>query len=150
MNKLRIIAAIITFSLLFSLAAQGEAGQRKRKRLSANKRTQTLQIGVWGGQHVRMEVTRDGAQLDFDCAHASINQPLKLDRSGRFDARGLYAQEHGGPVRADESQEGQPARFRGRLKGKTLTLTIVTDGSRETIGPYTLRFGQEPRVVKCL
>ncbi|HEX8493386.1 MAG TPA: hypothetical protein VF658_11130 [Pyrinomonadaceae bacterium] len=150
MYKLRIIAAIIIFPLLVSLAAQANIGQSRKKRLGAAKRMETVSIGDWGGQHVQMEVSRDGAQLDFDCAHATISQPLKLDRSRRFDVKGFYAQEHGGPIRADEDQNGSPARFKGSLNGKTLTLMVTLEGSAESIGPFTLRFGQAPRIVKCL
>ena len=150
MNKLRIIAAIIIFPLLASLSDGGAAGQGRRKRPRAAKRAATVSIGDWGGMHVRMKVSRDGAQLDFDCAHATIARPLRLDRGGRFDVPGLYAREHGGPVRADENQSGLPARFRGQLAGRTLTLSVMLDGSTESIGPFTLRFGQAPRVVKCL
>jgi hypothetical protein len=150
MNKLRIIAAITIFTVLTSLAAQAEAGQSRKKRRGATKKTGAVSIGAWGGTHVGMEVRRDGAQLDFDCAHATINQPLKLDRRRSFDVPGLYAREHGGPVRADEDQSGSPARFKGRIVGKTLTLTVTLEGSAEVIGSYTLRFGQAPRVFKCL
>ena len=150
MYKLRIGAAITIFTMLVCLAAPAEAWQSRKKRRGATKKMETVKIGAWGGAHVQMEVNRDGAQLDFDCAHATINQPLKLDRSRRFDVPGLYAQEHGGPIRADEDQSGRPARFKGNLNGKTLTLTVTLDGSAESIGTFTLRFGQLPRVVKCL
>lgn len=150
MHKLRIIAAITIFTVLISQAAQTEAGHSRKKRRGATKKTETVTIGDWGGRHVQMEVRRDGARLDFDCAHAAINQTLKLDRSRRFDVPGLYVREHGGPIRADEDQSGRPARFKGHIIGQTLTLTVTLDGSADVIGTFTLRFGQAPRVFKCL
>lgn len=150
MHKLRIIAAITIFTVLIPLAAQTEAGQSKKKRRGATKRAEAVSIGAWGGRHVLMEVRRDGAQLDFDCAHATINQPLRLDRGRKFDVPGLYVREHGGPIRADEDQSGSPARFKGHITGKTLTLTVTLDGSTDVIGTFTLRLGQTPRVLKCL
>jgi hypothetical protein len=97
-----------------------------------------------------MEVTGDGAQLDFDCANATITQPLTLDGNGNFNAAGKYMQEHGGPVRLGEDQSGKPAHFKGRVTGKTLTLTITLDGASESIGPYTLELGKFARIMKCM
>ena len=150
MNKIRIIAALILFPLLLSLVAQGAGWQSRKKRRGPVKKMETLSIGSWGGRHVRMEVTDRGAELDFDCAHASINQPLKTDAQGHFNVRGLYVKEHGGPVRSDEDQSGQPAHFKGQVSGKTLTLTVALDDSSESIGPFTLEFGKYSRIMKCM
>lgn len=150
MNKIRIIAAVILLPLLLSLAAQGASWQSRKKRLKPIKKMETVSTGKWGGRHVGMDVTADGAQLDFDCAHATINQPLKLDGGGNFDVQGLYTKEHGGPVRSDEDQSGAAARFKGHFAGKTLTLTITLDSSGETFGPFTLEHGKYPRIFKCM
>jgi hypothetical protein len=150
MNKIRIIAAVILFPLLLSLAAQGASWQSRKKRPKPIKKMETVSIGKWGGRHVGMEVTPDGAQLDFDCAHAIINQPLQLDAGGNFDVQGRYTKEHGGPVRSDEDQGGAAARFKGHFEGKTLTLTITLDGSAEAIGPFTLEHGKYSRIFKCM
>lgn len=150
MKKLRIIAAIIVLPLLLTLMVDGATGQRKKKRRGHIKKVQTVSIGQWGGWHVAMDVTAGGAKLEFDCAHAIINQPLKLDSRGRFEVKGFYAAEHGGPVRADEDQSGQPAHFKGRLEGQALTLTVTLDNSSTSAGPYTLEHGRRPRVTKCL
>lgn len=150
MNKIRIIAAAILFPLLLSLAAQGASWQSRKKRPKPIKKMETVSIGKWGGRHIDMEVTAEGAQLDFDCAHATINQPLKLDGAGNFDVQGRYMREHGGPVRSDEDQDGAQARFKGHIAGKTLTLTITLDGSTESLGPFTLEHGKYSRIVKCM
>jgi hypothetical protein len=150
MNKTRIIAAIILFPLLLSLTAQGAGRQSRKKRRAPVKKMETVSIGRWGGGRVGMQVTADGAELDFDCAHAVINQPLNLDSGGNFDVQGRYMKEHGGPVRSDENQDGQAARFKGHFAGKTLTLTITLDDSDESLGPYTLEEGKYPRIVKCM
>lgn len=150
MNKIRTTAALIILTLLVTTAAQGAVWQSKKKRRSQVKKMETVSIGKWGGRHVGMDVTGDGAQLDFDCAHATINQPLTLDGGGNFDVKGFYVQEHGGPVRSDEDQSGQPARFKGRVAGKTLTLTVTLDSSAQSIGTFTLEHGKYPRIVKCM
>jgi hypothetical protein len=150
MKKIKILAAVIVLPLLISLIAQGASGQSKKKRRGHVKKMETVSIGSWGGMHVRMEVTGDGAQLEFDCAHATINQPVTLTANGSFDVNGLYVQEHGGPVRSDEGQDGQPAHFKGQLTGKTMTLTITLEGSSEAIGPYNLELGRFARIHKCM
>lgn len=150
MNKVRTTAAVIIFTLLLSLMAQGATEQRKKKRRGVVKKMETVSIGRWGGSHIVMDVNGEGAQLDFDCAHATITQPLNIDANGNYDVKGLYTKEHGGPVRMGEDQSGQPAHFKGRLTGKTLTLTITLDNSSESIGPYTLEQGKSARIMKCM
>jgi hypothetical protein len=150
MKKIRLIAVVILFPLLLSLVAEGATWQDKKKRRGHVKKMETVSIGHWGGQHVGMEVTGEGATLDFDCAHATINQPLTVNANGSFDVSGFYTQEHGGPVRSNEDQSGQPAHFKGRLTGKSLSLTITLEGSSASIGPFTLELGKTPRIFKCM
>src|SRR5687767_11222722 len=33
--------------------------------------------GVWGGLHVRLVVTSSGGEIEFDCAHGQLSEPLK-------------------------------------------------------------------------
>jgi hypothetical protein len=73
-----------------------------------------------------------------------------VNANGSFDVSGFYKQEHGGPVRSDEDQSGQPAHFKGRLTGKSLTLTITLESSSASIGPFTLELGKTPRIFKCM
>jgi hypothetical protein len=106
--------------------------------------------GSWGGQHISLEATDEGARIEYDCAHGAIDGPVVPGRDGRFEAAGTHAAEHGGPVHEGESEEGQPARYRGELKGNTLTLTVTLAGSGEEVGTFTLSRGAAPRLVKCL
>jgi hypothetical protein len=131
-------------SAVFLSLVAGTAGAR-------DEEAGCVPAGSWGGSHLRLEVKADGALLEFDCAHGRIPGPLKLDGEGRFETKGTYAREHGGPVRAgEEEQEGEPARYSGRLEGKLLTLTVKAGPRDEVIGTYKLRQGQTPRIVKCL
>ena len=111
-------------------------------------RARRVPVGDWGGPRVAVSVEETQAHLEFDCAHGRIPRRLNVDGRGRFQAEGRYVAEHGGPVRADEADEGRPARYSGVLSGRTLTLTVRLAGG-ETLGPYTLGLGQPPRLMKC-
>src|SRR6185295_11576521 len=47
------------------------------------KKYRVLDPGNWGGQGVRLDVTRGEVTLEFDCAHGSIEKIL-LDKRGSF------------------------------------------------------------------
>lgn len=111
---------------------------------------ETTLTGSWGGQHIGLEVTAEGARIEYDCAQGTIDGPIVLDRAGRFEATGTHGAEHGGPVREGEETSSQPARYRGRAAGKTLELTVTLDGSGEEVGTFTLTRGAMPRLFKCL
>ncbi len=112
--------------------------------------TKRAQAGPWGALGVSMEVAESGARIEFDCAHATIGEPLLLDSEGRFDVKGLYFREHGGPVREGEESKGQPVRFTGQVTGEDMTLTIKPEGSDTPIGSYNLAHGKTGRLRKCL
>ena len=109
-----------------------------------------MALGTWGGEHVGLTVTARGARVEFDCAHGSINQRLRLDRAKRFDVRGVFVAEHGGPVREGERPDSRPARYTGQVVGQTMTLTVTLEGENRPLGAFTLRRGQPPGLTKCL
>jgi hypothetical protein len=112
--------------------------------------SQRVASGQWGGQHVGMDVTDTGAQLEFDCAHGRIDEPLTLGESGRFEAKGTYTPERPGPRREDDDK-GRAVRYVGRVTGKSMTLSIEgADGSTDTIASFTLDHGKAPVIRKCL
>ena len=97
-----------------------------------------------------MEVTSDGVVLEFDCANGSILPLPVLDEAGAFAGDGIYVLEHGGPVREGEPPDQHPARYAGSTDGQKLTLTILITDTKETLGPFTLTLGEQPRLTKCL
>lgn len=105
--------------------------------------------GVWGGEHIRLEVSGKSATLEFDCAHGKILEPLTLDHAGRFEAKGTFTQEHGGPVRDTETDASRPVKYSGSIKDKKMTLSITLSNSSESLGTYTLVQGSEGKIVKC-
>ncbi len=103
--------------------------------------------GLWGGQHIRLEVTATGARIEFDCGHGTLDAPLSL-QAGRFDVAGTYVRE-GGPVRLNGAEKGRPARFKGQVEGARMTLTYALDGAEGEGDPFTLTRGTEARLFKC-
>ncbi len=106
--------------------------------------------GTWGGQHAALVLGDSGGRIEFDCAHGTIDEPLAVDAQGRFDARGTYSREHGGPIRVEEREEKRPARYSGSVTGGTMSLTITVTGFPTAVGPYTLEHGKRGIIHKCL
>jgi hypothetical protein len=95
-----------------------------------------------------MKVTARTVSIEYDCAHATIDQPITLDRYGRFSVSGRQFPEHGGPVR-EEDEAGHPARFSGQVKGNSMTLKVENSATRELIGNFTAVYGAQPKLFKC-
>ena len=112
-------------------------------------RTKGLPVGLWGGEHISMEVTERGATVEYDCAHGTIDQRITVDRRGRFNVSGKQVAEHGGPVRQNEQLAGYPVRFAGQVNGKTMKLTVRNSVTKELVGIFTLVYGAEPKLRKC-
>jgi hypothetical protein len=115
----------------------------------SNVKTENVPNGTWGGNHISMEITDAGARIEYDCAHGTIDQPIRLDSHGRFHATGTHTRERGGPVR-EGGTEGSPATYSGRMNGATLTLTVTLTATNEAIGTFTLTHGKRTRLMKCL
>ena len=105
---------------------------------------------LWGGPHVSLEVSDGGARVEFDCAHGTVDEPFLLDSDGRFDLRGAYVREHGGPIREGEPEERRAASYSGRFRGTRLDFSIrlIDDGT--VIGPFTAVRDRPPELLKCL
>jgi hypothetical protein len=135
--------------------AHAEAVQRRRTRRASKKkmaeRAQEGRVaeGVWGGAHLRVSVTGEGAHLEFDCAHGEISAPFQLDAEGRFDLSGTYTREGPGPIRIGREPSARPARYAGRVEGGRMTLSVRLEGADRPLGEYTLTRGHAGRVVKC-
>jgi hypothetical protein len=110
---------------------------------------QRLDDGSWGGQHIQFEVSDGSVNIEYDCAHGSIEGPLTVDRQGHFRWRGTYTKEHGGPIRLDEKVNDQPAIYSGSIKGETMTLTVRLEKSSLEPQTFTLTRGNVGRVYKC-
>jgi len=116
---------------------------------NATLRGRTLPKGLWGGEHIRMEVNAGQTQVEYDCAHGIISSKIVLDPRGRFVVKGIHVVEHGGPTRKDDDTRGYPVEFRGNVKGNNMRLTVTRTDTRELMGTFTLTHGQESKLFKC-
>lgn len=105
-------------------------------------------IGDWGGDHIALSLTMTGGNVEYDCAHGGLFEPIRPDARGVFEAAGVHVPEHGGPVREDERPDSIPARYTGTVRGNRMTVRV--SAAADTLGPYQLERGAVPRVLKCL
>ncbi len=113
-----------------------------------NTKIESVQKGTWAGEHIHLEATEQGGQVEYDCAHGSIDQRIVLDARGHFKVKGTHVRERGGPVRKGE-EDGKPAQFSGQVTGDKMTLTVTDTASGESLGEFILTYGQSPRLMKC-
>ena len=133
---LKIALALAALQLSATLYGQRGAGD-------------ALEPGVWGGRHIRFEVTGRGANVEYDCAHGTVEGRIVVDRRGRFTAYGLHYEERGGPSRPGDDAAGYRVRLNGRVGGSLMKLTVTRPDTKEVIGTYTLARDREPELVKC-
>ena len=148
MSKTKLMGALLVLCLL---AFVGQARPQRRHRVKhPPKQTSTrVAAGVWGGPHVRLQVSDDGGAIEYDCGHGTLAQPLVLDAQGRFSVAGTHTRE-GGPVRIDIAPASQPVSYTGSVHGQTMTLTVTFKESQQSIGTFTLTQGSGGRLWKCL
>jgi hypothetical protein len=142
-----LIGACLLFSILADRGACGTRGGPVNK--TPVERNDKLPTGIWGGDHIRAEVTDRGAEIEFDCAHGAIEEAIALNSKGGFDVPGKYAPEHGGPVRKDEASQVILVHYVGNVRDSEISLTILVTDTKETIGAFTLTHGNDGRVMKC-
>ena len=110
---------------------------------------QAPQAIVWGGDHVEMEVTDRDARLEFDCAHGTMDEPLRVDAGGAFEVKGTFVPERGGPSREGDASRGFKATYAGTISGDTMMLRIVVDGQDPKGTAYQLTRDRRGNVRKC-
>ena len=131
-------------------AAVHEAGRRATMTQTGGTRaSDALTPGVWGGEHIRFEVTESGAKVEYDCAHGTVEGRIVVDRRGRFSVKGMHYEEHGGPSRAGEEEVAYPVRLSGVVGGSLMKLTVTRAGTRRVVGTFSLARDREANLVKC-
>ena len=105
--------------------------------------------GDWGGPRVRLSLTETGGKMDFDCASATIDAPIRLDAAGKFSAPGRHEAFAAGPTPADTAPPTTAARFEGHVEGDTMHLTVHLKGETAT-QEYTLQRGRRVKIIRCM
>ena len=101
---------------------------------------------LWGGDHVRMDVTKSGAELDFDCATGTITE-IVPEKDGPFTLKGTFTPQRSGPTRGDGPRTVD-ATYSGTITGDTMTLRIAIAGQARA-AEYGLVRGRQGTVRKC-
>ena len=147
--------AIFTFflAILFSLptnSCEAKKVNNNTKNPSpspVNPDTRRVPEGKWGGQHVRLEVSTQGADFEFDCAHGRLDGPLTMS-NGKFAATGTFVRERG-HERADGKEDGQRVYFKGEVNGSQMKLSFSFASDGSSAETFTLTRGTEGRLFKC-
>lgn len=112
-------------------------------------------VGMWGGPHVGAMFQGGLADVQFDCASATIDEPVYPAAEGAFVVKGTYRTGAPGPIKVGQFFKSQEATFAGKVtkgaKGapRTMVLTIaLEDGT--PLGPFALTEGSPPQVTRCL
>jgi hypothetical protein len=92
-------------------------------------------------------VEATGAEVDLNCAHGRMEEPLALDADGAFRAAGYWVRE-GGPLPAGPENR-RPAVYSGTTDGRSLTFRIAVTGLAQDLGPFTVVLGDPARPSKC-
>ena len=104
--------------------------------------------GSWGGTHVGLTLLESGGRLDYDCAAGTIG-PVIPRPGGRFVADGTHTPGWGGPDIQGQLRPTHRVRFSGTIAGHRMTLVgSVANGVQ--LGPFALRRGAEPVIMRCL
>ena len=106
-------------------------------------------VGSWGGQHVGLIFEGGFGKLDYDCASGTIDEPIIPGAGGGFEADGRHIPGHGGPVRVGEIFVSKRAHYRGTVQQGVMNLGATLDDGT-VIGPFTLRQGAQPQILRCL
>jgi len=159
MSKIILTLTFVAMSFASAILVQsGSCGKSDGKQVrktesNMNKapmeQSNRLADGVWGAEHIRLEVSGGGATIEYDCAHGTVDQTIAPDSAGNFDLQGTHTTERGGPIRVGEESRGRRARYVGRVKDDVMTLTVTLAETEETIGTFTLKRGSEVRLKKC-
>ena len=142
--------AVILITACVGLSCAGQMKASRPAQSGPAAPTKAVPNGVWGGEHIRMEVNGSGADIEFDCAMGSISQRLGLDDKGRFKVQGVYiaATPAPGAVDGGLTASGVKATYTGTLSGSRLRLEVFIEG-QDMPRNFDLVQGDQGHLAKC-
>ena len=153
-THLQSLAAVLMPLLIFvgqnsSCGRSNTNGTRTAVKVNSQNRSREL-TGQWGGVDIALEVTSEGININFGCAHGHIDETIIPDSEGNFSVKGTYVREHGGPMRSDDNPDVRNATYKGNIAGEKMTLTVTFPDGTEDVGPFNLEHGKSGRIHKCM
>ena len=121
----------------------------KAKQKTMNTKLVAVPASVWGANGIILNVEENGVTIQYECADGQIEESLKVNEQGNFEANGFHIRQRGGPIRVDAKLARQPTRYEGRISGNTMTLKVTLTETKEVIGDFTLERGKTPRMTRC-
>ena len=113
-------------------------------------------IGIWGGPHAGLDLEGGLADVQFDCASGTIDDPVYPGPDGSFSVKGTYRTGSPGPVKVGQFFKSQGAMFAGQIAKaptkdapRVMTLHVTLDDGT-MVGPFTLTEGTPPQLTRCL
>ena len=142
--------AVILMTACLGLSCVGQMNTPHLAQSGPAAPAKAVPNGVWGGEHIRMEVNDSGADIEFDCARGSISQPLRLDGNGRFKVQGIYMAQTPAPAAVDAglTASGVKATYTGTVSGSSLRLEVFIEG-QDTPRIFDLIHGDQGHLAKC-
>jgi hypothetical protein len=143
-------AAVVLIAVCVGLSSAGQMGASRPAQSVPAAPSKAVPNGVWGGEHIRMGVNNNGADIEFDCARGSISQRLELDDKERFKVPGIYIAETPAPaaVNGGVAASGVKATYTGTLSGSSLRLEVFIEG-QDMPRTFVLVQGDQGHLAKC-
>ena len=138
-------AFVLVLSLLINVPVDA---QTNNKKMVQTKKTKVAP-GKWGAAGIGLSVEETAVTIEFDCATAEIARNLMIDKTGNFSTEGIYIRRSPGALRVKFPPKRAPARFEGKISGKTMTMKITLTETGEKIGDFTLQRGKTPTIRRC-
>ena len=148
MQRIWVLMVGLGLAAVLPVAAVAGVPAGVKAKVASEAASASLLTGHWAGDEFSLRAIAGGAMVQGKCAVGKITQPITLDKSGGFVARGYFNPATSGYRLSDLTPRDHPARFNGQVKGDTLLLTIQT-GDKAADRKFQLTRGKAIQFGKC-